>query len=956
MGLHGLISGFLQFRLSAFLLLACAFLTATGQTNDTIRVMSYNLLNYPASGTAYADDTTQRHPSYRTIFQSADADILVVQELNSGNGLNEFHSTVLNQDGPIYSMGPFINGYDSDNGIFFKTAQFHSCTNKRIDTELRDINEFKLVHTLSGDTIRIYSVHLKASSGSSNEAQRAREIDSLRKVTNALPAGSNFIVCGDFNIYGSTESAYQKLKQDDPGNDGHFIDPVTLTGTWNQSAYSQYHTQSPRIRIFGGGAVGGLDDRFDMILFSSAIDQPGGMQYIVNSIQAYGNDGTLYNDSINHPFNSAVTADVANALHNASDHIPVLSEFTLEYTITSPPTDFSVLALTEPLSPMCSNAAQNMSVNVKNNGALSVDFSINPLEVHISVNTPSSGTLNFSETINSGSIAAGASLPVSFGTSINMSSGGTYIFTAYTVQANDANQSNDTLANVSILVTSAFAEITPAGPHIICYGDSIELSASSGIAYLWSNGASSQHITVGDTGNYTVQVTLSGGCSAGSSPVHISYSTPASAGIYTEGMGVVSGNTAIATHESNNGFDNDQWTMSGTADVRVTSVSSGYSGASGGANVFFTSNGRYFLISGINTSTMNNIQLSHGINKNQVTVDGSGLGVEYSVNGIDFFPLSPVPLPVGSGTTGWHLRNVNGNIPSSATLSLRFAFSQSGTEQFRIDDIVLSGTMANPSITPSGPTSLCFGDSVILTAGTGSNYHWNTGATTQSITVSGSGDYFATVDCVPTDTVSVSSGNCDSVTLELKAFLQGFYIGNQSMRAVADPLNHPQISDSVTIELAEGVSPYNILYTLNSTLDTNGNGSFDFPSAVYGNEYYIILKHRNSLETWSSIPVLFDDTLIQYDFSTSAGQAYGNNLVNMDGEYCLFSGDVSNGIIHGVQDGIIDHNDYEAMEEGILLFITGYSVFDLTGDGIVESSDISLGETNAFLNLIVQRP
>jgi endonuclease/exonuclease/phosphatase family metal-dependent hydrolase len=918
--------------------------------------MSYNLLNYPASGAAYADDTTQRHPSYRTIFQSVDADIIVVQELSSGNGLNEFHSTVINQNGAIYSMGPFLDGYDSDNGIFFKSAEFHSCTNKRIDTELRDINEFKLVHTLSGDTIRIYSVHLKASSGSSNEAQRAREIDSLRKVTNALPAGSNFIVCGDFNIYGSSESAYQKLLQDTPGNEGHFIDPVTLPGTWNQSTYSQYHTQSPRIRIFGGGAIGGLDDRFDMILFSSAVDQAGGIQYIDNSLQAYGNDGTLYNDSINHPSNSAVPANVANALHNASDHIPVLSQFTLEYSITSPPTDFSVLALTEPQSPMCSNSSQNMSVSVKNNGVLSVDFSVNPLEVHISVNTPSSGTLTFSETVNSGSIAAGASMSVSFGTSINMSSAGTYSFTSYTVQANDANNSNDTLSGVQVVVTSAIAVIMPAGPHSICYGDSIELSANSGISYLWSNGASSQSITVSDTGNYTVEVTLAGGCSSTSAPVLVSYNIPGSGGSFTESMGSVASTTAIATHESNNGFDNDSWTMSGTADIRNTSPSSGYSGASGLANVFFTGAGRFFIISGINTSGLNNVQLSHGIHKNQNAPDGTGLTVEYSTNGTDYTLLSPAAVATGSGSATWHYRNVGGTIPSSSSLSLRFTSVPSGTEQYRIDDITLTGTAASATLTAGGPTTLCTGDSVTLTASSGTSYHWNTGASTQSITVNQSGDYYATVDCAPTDTVSVSVSNCTDVVLNLKLYIQGFFTGNQSMTAVADPVNYPSVCDSIRVELAESVSPYNPVHTQFSTINTNGEGVFVFPPSVFGNDYYIVVKHRNSLETWSSIPLAFDDTTLLYDFTTSAGQAFGNNLANVDGEFCLFSGDVSDGITSGVQDGLINMDDYQVMEDALLQFINTYHVSDLTGDWITETADFSLLENNILLNLSVQRP
>ncbi|MBK7432160.1 MAG: hypothetical protein IPI62_14915 [Bacteroidetes bacterium] len=58
--------------------------------------------------------------------------------------------------------------------------------------------------------------------------------------------------------------------------------------------------------------------------------------------------------------------------------------------------------------------------------------------------------------------------------------------------------------------------------------------------------------------------------------------------LFTEQMGIVAGTTSINAHESANGFDNDGFTMTGTADVRVTVASTGYAQASGNANVFLT--------------------------------------------------------------------------------------------------------------------------------------------------------------------------------------------------------------------------------------------------------------------------------------------------------------------------------------------------------------------------------
>jgi hypothetical protein len=83
--------------------------------------------------------------------------------------------------------------------------------------------------------------------------------------------------------------------------------------------------------------------------------------------------------------------------------------------------------------------------------------------------------------------------------------------------------------------------------------------------------------------------------------------------IFTETMGTVSATTTIAAHETNDGFNNDGYTMSGTADLRNTTISTGYTNASASANVFFTSTvGIYLMIEGINTTNYTDLTLSLG--------------------------------------------------------------------------------------------------------------------------------------------------------------------------------------------------------------------------------------------------------------------------------------------------------------------------------------------------------
>jgi hypothetical protein len=153
------------------------------------------------------------------------------------------------------------------------------------------------------------------------------EVNSLREVTDRLQSDANYIVLGDFNIYTSNEPAFQRLL--DQSAAGYFLDPLNAPGDWNNNPNFAYlHTQSTRYNNIGdGGASGGLDDRFDMILISQSVLDYGGIDYIEGTYKPIGNDGAHFNKSINELPNNAVSAEVANALFFASDHLPVAAEF-----------------------------------------------------------------------------------------------------------------------------------------------------------------------------------------------------------------------------------------------------------------------------------------------------------------------------------------------------------------------------------------------------------------------------------------------------------------------------------------------------------------------------------------------------------------------------------------------------------------------------------------------------
>ncbi|MCB0752271.1 MAG: endonuclease/exonuclease/phosphatase family protein, partial [Ignavibacteriae bacterium] len=288
---------------------------------EQFRVMTYNVLNYPSK------ISSTRNPYFAKVIEAVNPDILIVQEMESITGVTMFHEDVLDSS---YSAGAFINGNDTDNALFYKDSVFDFIDNTPIKTALRDIAQLTLVYKNSGDTLIIYSAHLKASDGATNEQKRLAEVNNLRAVTDKLSPNMNYMLVGDFNFYNSTEPGFQKLL--DKTKPGYFLDPINKIANWhNNSIYRSIHTQSTRLTSLSDeGSTGGLDDRFDMILVSQAVIDSGSITYLPNSYTTFGNDGNHFNRALIELPNATVSNDIATALYYASDHLPVYADFVLE--------------------------------------------------------------------------------------------------------------------------------------------------------------------------------------------------------------------------------------------------------------------------------------------------------------------------------------------------------------------------------------------------------------------------------------------------------------------------------------------------------------------------------------------------------------------------------------------------------------------------------------------------
>jgi hypothetical protein len=157
--------------------------------------------------------------------------------------------------------------------------------------------------------------------------------------------------------------------------------------------------------------------------------------------------------------------------------------------------------------------------------------------------------------------------------------------------------------------------------------------------------------------------------------------------IFTENMGNTTATTAIASHTFQN---SSPILFSGTADIRNTTPSENYEGASGNGCVFLggTTPAKTFIIEGINTLNYSDLTLSFGHYKG-TNAGSNELTVQVSTDGIAWTPLT-YSRPTGAGTSSWILITPSGTIPSASNLRIKFENPISNVG-FRIDDVKLTG-------------------------------------------------------------------------------------------------------------------------------------------------------------------------------------------------------------------------------------------------------------------------
>lgn len=316
---------------------------------ETINAMTYNLFYFPSSLPA------NRELILRDILDEYQPDLFMVCELETEVGADLILNSSLANQSATFSRAVFYPDTSSSstslqNMVFFNTEKLVLINQQILPTDYRDISQYTFrLNTLEQDTnpihLEVFVAHLKSSTGTANQQARLAMVEVFTNALETITNPNSYVLfTGDFNLYTSSEPAYQKIISLD--NAIRMIDPINAVGSWHDNANFQYlHTQCTRVSNsgFGGGqasgASGGMDDRFDFIMMSQNFNTSADFYYVENTYKAYGNNGNCLDKDVNSPdCTGTYSLQLRDNLYWMSDHLPVVMQFETSQTFLSKPT------------------------------------------------------------------------------------------------------------------------------------------------------------------------------------------------------------------------------------------------------------------------------------------------------------------------------------------------------------------------------------------------------------------------------------------------------------------------------------------------------------------------------------------------------------------------------------------------------------------------------------------
>jgi hypothetical protein len=424
----------------------------------------------------------------------------------------------------------------------------------------------------------------------------------------------------------------------------------------------------------------------------------------------------------------------------------------------------------------------------------------------------------------------------------------------------------------SVMVTVAYYTVTvplinASGSTVICSGNSVTLSSSTGATYVWSTGATGNSIVVSTPGSYYVTVTDANGCQASSAPVSVSVNPLPSA------------------------------TIAGTASVCQSSGSPLviFSGSGGTAPYTFSYRLNGGSVQTISTTSGNSVSLSVPTNATgtfDYTLTGvkesSGTACTNFVSGSATITVNPLPAATITGTTAVCQNSSSPLIVftgSNATAPYTFTYSVNGGAAQTISTVsgnavslavptAVSGTYAyallgvQESGSSTGCVSTAAGSATVVVnplpvATISGNAIVCQNASKPSIVFTGSGGvapytFTYAINGGTAQTVSTVSGN--SVSILVPTNVSGEFV--YSLLTVAES-SSTACSNAVAGSVTVVVNPQPeaaILRSPNTHLCNGESGQITVYNWVEGNTY-----------TWYKDGLLFTTSTAQSIAITQAG-------------------------------------------------------------------------------------
>ncbi len=306
--------------------------------------------------------------------------------------------------------------------------------------------------------------------------------------------------------------------------------------------------------------------------------------------------------------------------------------------------------------------------------------------------------------------------------SINVNTGGTY-----TLTVTDNGCTSDTTVTVTV---NTLPTPTITGPTSACSGQPLSLSAGTYSSYSWSSGQTTASINVTSTGTYTVTVTDANGCTGSDSQAATinANPTPAISGTlqFCSGLSTtISGPAGFSSYLWNGGSTSASLSVSAGGNYTVTVTDANGCTGSTSANV-----------------TMNNLPLP-AINGLAAICNGAATTLTATPAGANYL---------------WNTGSTSNSISASTAGNYTVTVTDgNGCTAQTTHNLVLT---SNPTPTITGTASACQSQPAVIDAGSYNSYVWSTGATTQTINATATGNYTVTVTdangCTGSDLIAVT--------------------------------------------------------------------------------------------------------------------------------------------------------------------------------------------------------